>query len=54
MAELITCGPDPERHLDALRQFTDAGYDHMYLHQVGPNQEGFFRFYQREVIPKVG
>ncbi|MCA1691669.1 MAG: TIGR03557 family F420-dependent LLM class oxidoreductase [Actinobacteria bacterium] len=29
----------------------EAGYDHVYVHQVGPDQEGFFRFYEREVMP---
>ena len=53
VAESVVCGPDPEAHLDAIRAFVDAGYDHVYLHQVGPDQEGFFRFYQREVLPKI-
>ena len=53
VAESVVCGPDPEAHLDAIRAFVDAGYDQVYLHQVGPDQEGFFRFYQREVLPKV-
>jgi len=26
----------------------------VYVHQIGPDQEGFFRFYEREVLPKVG
>jgi hypothetical protein len=53
VVESVVCGPDPEAHLDAIRAFVDAGYDHVYLHQVGPDQEGFFRFYQREVLPKI-
>ncbi|MFN2543565.1 MAG: TIGR03557 family F420-dependent LLM class oxidoreductase [Actinomycetota bacterium] len=54
VAEGVICGPDPERHLDAIREYADAGFDHVYVHQVGPDQEGFFRFYEREVLPKVG
>jgi coenzyme F420-dependent glucose-6-phosphate dehydrogenase len=54
MAEKIAVGPDPERHLASIRQYVDAGYDHVYVHQVGPDQEGFFRFYEREVLPKLG
>jgi hypothetical protein len=23
------------------------------VHQVGPDQEGFFRFYEQEVLPKL-
>jgi coenzyme F420-dependent glucose-6-phosphate dehydrogenase len=50
----VVCGPDPERHLDAIRQFSDAGFDHVYVHQIGPDQDGMIRFYEREVLPKVG
>ena len=35
-----------------IQAFAEAGYDHVYVHQVGPDQEGFFRFYQQEVLPK--
>jgi coenzyme F420-dependent glucose-6-phosphate dehydrogenase len=54
VAETMPCGPDPERHLDAIREYLDAGFDHVYVHQSGPDQEGFLRFYEREVLPKVG
>jgi coenzyme F420-dependent glucose-6-phosphate dehydrogenase len=53
VARSVVCGPDPEAHLEAIRSYLDAGYDHVYLHQVGPDQEGFFRFYEREVLPKA-
>jgi coenzyme F420-dependent glucose-6-phosphate dehydrogenase len=53
VAETVICGPDPERHLQAIREYADAGYDHVYVHQVGPDQEGFFGFYEREVLPKL-
>jgi G6PDH family F420-dependent oxidoreductase len=50
--ELVACGPDPERHLEMIKRFEDAGYTHVYVHQIGPDQEGFFRFYEREILPK--
>jgi coenzyme F420-dependent glucose-6-phosphate dehydrogenase len=53
IAEKIVCGPDPERHLKAVEEFAEAGYDHIYLHQVGPDQEGFFAFFERELLPKL-
>ena len=53
IAEAIVCGPDPEMHAAKIREYADAGYDHVYVHQVGPDQEGFFRFYEREVLPLV-
>lgn len=53
IAEAIACGPDPEVHLDFVRRFVAAGYDHVFLHQVGPDQEGFLRFCERELLPQV-
>jgi coenzyme F420-dependent glucose-6-phosphate dehydrogenase len=53
VAELVPCGADPERHVAAVKEFADAGYDHVYIHQIGPDQEGFFQFYEREVLPKL-
>jgi coenzyme F420-dependent glucose-6-phosphate dehydrogenase len=53
VASEIVCGPDPQLHIDAIRTFIEAGFDHVYVHQVGPEQEGFFRFYEREVLPGV-
>jgi coenzyme F420-dependent glucose-6-phosphate dehydrogenase len=53
IAESVVCGPDPERHVEAIREYIDAGYDHVYLHQIGPDQEGFFEFYEREVLPQL-
>jgi len=52
-AESVTCGPDPDRHLEAIEKFADAGYDHVCVHQVGPDQEGFMKFYSSEVMPRL-
>jgi len=53
LAESVPLGPDPERHLQSIRQYLDAGYTHVYIHQIGRDQDGFFDFYQREVLPKL-
>ena len=47
------CGPDPQPVLDALAQYEDAGYTKVHLHQVGADQEGFFRFWRDELRPKL-
>lgn len=52
VARDVTCGPDPQHHIDQIRKYIAAGYDHVYIHQVGPDQEGFFRFYEKQVLPK--
>ncbi|MBV8162553.1 MAG: TIGR03557 family F420-dependent LLM class oxidoreductase, partial [Acidimicrobiia bacterium] len=54
VAAVVTCGPDPERHLDAIRTYLDAGYEYVYVHQVGRDQDGFVDFYRRQVLPKLG
>ncbi len=50
---MITCGPDPERHAAAIREYVDAGFDEVYVSQIGPDQEGFFDFFRREVAPRL-
>jgi coenzyme F420-dependent glucose-6-phosphate dehydrogenase len=51
IAKSMVCGPDPERHRAAIQEYVEAGYDHVYVHQIGPDQEGFLQFYEREVLP---
>ena len=40
--------------METIRRFRDAGYDNVAIHQIGPDQDGFFDFYEREVLPKLG
>jgi coenzyme F420-dependent glucose-6-phosphate dehydrogenase len=53
LAEHTPVGPDPERYLDAVREYVDAGIENVYIHQVGPDQEGFFRFWTDELQPEL-
>jgi coenzyme F420-dependent glucose-6-phosphate dehydrogenase len=53
VAEAVICGPDPKRHVEAISEFAEAGFDHVYVHQVGPDQEGFFDFYRERVLPRL-
>jgi len=52
ISEAFACGPDPERHRQMLREYFEAGYDEVYVQQIGPEQEGFFNFYEKEVMPE--
>jgi G6PDH family F420-dependent oxidoreductase len=54
MAEIVACGPDPDRHVEMIRRFADAGFDRLYIHQIGPEQEAAIDFYAREVMPRLG
>jgi coenzyme F420-dependent glucose-6-phosphate dehydrogenase len=50
VAAKVICGPDADAHRAAIDEFAEAGYDHVYVHQVGPDQEGFLDFYAREIL----
>jgi G6PDH family F420-dependent oxidoreductase len=49
VAEKVVCGPAAAAYRAAVDEFEAAGFDHIYLHQVGPDQEGFFTFFEREL-----
>ena len=49
----IACGPDPEGHAEAIKRSIEAGFDEVYVSQVGPDQDGFFAAYQAEVLPAL-
>jgi len=51
VAKSVICGPDPQRHRAAIQEFLDAGIEHVYVHQVGPDQDGFFEFYRQQILP---
>lgn len=49
----VVCGPDPAPYLEQLQEYSAAGYDHLYIHQIGPDQAGFMRFFERELRDHV-
>ena len=51
VAKAVVCGPDPEPYATAIDEYVDAGYTHVYLHQVGTDQDGFFGFCESELLP---
>jgi G6PDH family F420-dependent oxidoreductase len=53
LADAVPCGPDPEKHVAAIRAFVDAGYDEVYVQQIGDDQEGFLAFMRDEVLPRL-
>jgi hypothetical protein len=53
IAEVVSCGPSLDRHLEAINRYVDAGYDHLILTQVGPAQEEFLHVFEHELAPAV-
>jgi coenzyme F420-dependent glucose-6-phosphate dehydrogenase len=53
VAEQTPCGPDPKPYLDLIGKYADAGFTHVYMHQIGENQDAFAEFAARELMPKL-
>ncbi|KAB1148685.1 LLM class F420-dependent oxidoreductase [Streptomyces luteolifulvus] len=54
VAASVPCGDDPDAHIEALTAFVDAGFDTVYVNQIGKDQQGFFDFYRSKVLPQLG
>ena len=46
-------GPDPQPYLELIRRYDEAGFTHVYIHQIGDNQDEFAEFARRELMPAV-
>jgi G6PDH family F420-dependent oxidoreductase len=53
VAEAMPCGPDIDRIVEAARAYADAGFDRLYVSQVGPDQRGFFDIYKSELADRL-
>ena len=49
LAQTTPCGPDLDPIVDAVRLARNAGIDHVYLHQLGPDQEGCLDLWDAEL-----
>jgi G6PDH family F420-dependent oxidoreductase len=53
VAQAVPCGPDLERHIRALRAYADAGFDELYVQQIGGGDEAFFEIFASDVLPHL-
>jgi G6PDH family F420-dependent oxidoreductase len=51
IAEKIPCGPDVERIASTIQDYLDAGFDEVYVNQIGTHQRRFFDVFRRDVEP---
>ena len=49
----IPCGPDLTEPLKQIRSFQEGGFDHIYIHQIGPKQEDFLAVMRDELLPEM-
>ncbi|MFF8262110.1 TIGR03557 family F420-dependent LLM class oxidoreductase [Streptomyces virginiae] len=50
----VPCGDDVEEHLEAVRGYVDAGFDEVYVGQIGPDQDSFFAAARDKLLPALG
>jgi G6PDH family F420-dependent oxidoreductase len=53
IAESVPCGPDLDRQIEQIRAYEQAGFDELYINQIGPEQDAFFEVYRDRVLPCV-
>jgi G6PDH family F420-dependent oxidoreductase len=49
----VPCGPDVDAHVGAIAAYERAGFDELYVNQIGPEQDAFFAAYREHVLPRV-
>jgi alkanesulfonate monooxygenase SsuD/methylene tetrahydromethanopterin reductase-like flavin-dependent oxidoreductase (luciferase family) len=53
VAEQVPCGSDPDLHVEKIKAFADAGFDELYVNQIGPDQDSFFEAYRETILPRA-
>jgi coenzyme F420-dependent glucose-6-phosphate dehydrogenase len=51
--DAIKISADPGQHVDWIAAELERGFDGVYLHEVGPDQERFVEVFGREVLPRL-
>lgn len=51
--DAVRISSDPMRHVDWLEQDLELGFDALYLHEVGTEQERFIEAFGRHVLPRL-
>jgi hypothetical protein len=49
----VTCGPDPAEHVKAFQPYLDAGFDEVYVGNMGPHYAAMLTMYGKEVLPAL-
>ena len=51
--ESATAGRDVDTHVEAFQPFAEAGFDEVYVSNMGPHHRQFFDLYRDEVLPRL-
>jgi G6PDH family F420-dependent oxidoreductase len=53
IAEQIPCGPDVDRYAETIEAYARAGFDELYIQQIGSDQDAFFEAFREQILPSV-
>ncbi len=51
--DAVRISSDPARHIQWLRRDIERGFEGLFLHEVGPEQERFVEIFGRDVLPAL-
>jgi G6PDH family F420-dependent oxidoreductase len=53
IAESAPCGPDLQMHVEAFTPFVEAGFDEIFVANMGPHYKDMIQAYGKDVLPAV-
>lgn len=51
MQQSVVLGSNTENYIKKILEYKNAGFNSVYLHQIGPDQREFFTFVKEELLP---
>lgn len=52
-ADSVVAGSSPDEHVAAVREYAEAGYDELYVANMGPHYAEMIAFWGEQVLPEV-
>jgi G6PDH family F420-dependent oxidoreductase len=52
-AQSVTAGPKADAHVEAFKPYIDAGFDEIYVANMGPHSIDMLNLYRTEVLPEL-
>jgi coenzyme F420-dependent glucose-6-phosphate dehydrogenase len=49
----LVLGNDVDEYVEAIKEYQQAGYTHVYVHQIGPDQDAFLEFAKSELFSRL-
>ena len=53
LEDTLVLGSDPDEYAAAIKEYEEAGYSHVYLHQIGSDQDAFLNFAKSQLFQRV-